>query len=277
LNADDVSKPAVSGKWERVRRLRCGHVVKLILARYGTNGVTDDDAGRPDLMELLYLVSQAPAGAEKKVANAIELYAPWMTADESEPLIAFVMTTPDYQKVRTAEQLGQLIELKNKEREALKLWSIRPCDMTAAEFAEQSKARSRRRREAKRRQRGVKSRAEYLAELKARPKPWEGSGLSRWQWYRRNKILSDSRRGHVETIVGKQRHHPVAPPMGLHEVESSERPRQATEGKQVEGNKTNASHADRHDPVAANKNELDRVRAEMEEAWRNRHEQKKSA
>jgi hypothetical protein len=271
----EIAKPKREGNWESVRRLRCGHVTKLILARYGTDGVSDDDAGRPDLIELLYLVSQAPAGAEKKVANAIELYAPWMKADEAELLVGHVMTTPDYHKARTSEELGQSILLKNEERERLKVWSIRPYDVTPEQFAEQSKARSLARRAAKRRQRGVKSRAEYLAELKARPKPWEGSGLSRWQWYRRNKIMSDSRRGHVETIVGKQRHHLVAPPMGLHEVESSERPRQATEGKQVEGNKPNASHADRHDPVAANKNELDRVRAEMEEAWRNRHEQKK--
>ena len=78
----DVSKPAESGKWERVRRLRYGHVLKLIRFRYGAAGVPDDDAGRPDLMELIWLASSAPAGAEKKVRDCIELYAPWMGEDE---------------------------------------------------------------------------------------------------------------------------------------------------------------------------------------------------
>jgi hypothetical protein len=83
----ETAKPERADKWERVRRLRYGHVIKLILARYGTDGVPDDDAGRPDLMELLYLASQAPARAAIRVANLIELYAPWMQPDESAALI----------------------------------------------------------------------------------------------------------------------------------------------------------------------------------------------
>ena len=56
-----------------------GHVLKLIRFRYGAAGVPDDEAGRPDLMELIWLASSAPAPwADKKVRNCIELYAPWM-------------------------------------------------------------------------------------------------------------------------------------------------------------------------------------------------------
>src|SRR5262249_6443358 len=47
-----VTKPAESAKWETLRRLRFGDVLKLILYRYGPRGCPDDDAGRPDLMEL---------------------------------------------------------------------------------------------------------------------------------------------------------------------------------------------------------------------------------
>ena len=188
-------------KWERVRRLRCGHVIKLILARYGTAGVPDDDAGRPDLMELLYIASQAPSRAAIRMANLIELYAPWMQTEEAEALIQHIATTPDYQKARTSEDLGRALHLKHEERERLKLWSIRPCDVTEAEFVAQSKTRSEKRRAKRRRQNGVKPRAQYLAELRRKAKPWDGSGPSRWQWYRRNKAVSDSRRGVVETIV----------------------------------------------------------------------------
>ena len=90
----DVSKPAQSGKWERVRRLRYGHVLKLIRFRYGAAGVPDDDAGRPDLMELIWLASSAPSGADKKVRDCIELYAPWMEEEEKQGLMEHVAMTP---------------------------------------------------------------------------------------------------------------------------------------------------------------------------------------
>jgi hypothetical protein len=65
-----------AGKWETIRRLRYGDVLKLIRFRYGAKGCPNDDAGRPDLMELLFLVSLAPVDAEEKVRHAIDLYAP---------------------------------------------------------------------------------------------------------------------------------------------------------------------------------------------------------
>jgi len=137
----EVAKPGDAVVWETVRRLRYGDVLKLIRYRYGANGVPDDDAGRPDLMELLYLASMAPAGAEKKVRNNIELYALWMQTDEIEALVQHLNLTPHYQKVRTAEELGRLLHLTNAERERLKLWRIRPIDMTAEQLARQTKER----------------------------------------------------------------------------------------------------------------------------------------
>jgi hypothetical protein len=116
-----VTKPAESGKWETLRKLRFGDVRKLIIHRYGPGGCPDDDAGRPDLMELLYLASMAPAGAENKIANLIDLYAPWMQQEEVESLIKHLCVTPDYQKLRTAEELGRILHLTNADRERLKL------------------------------------------------------------------------------------------------------------------------------------------------------------
>src|SRR6478672_7097211 len=153
-----VAKPAEAGKWETVRRLRYGDVLKLIRYRYGTGGCPDDDTGRPDLMELLFLASMAPAEAEKKVRHAIELYAPWMPADEVESLIQHLSVTPHYQKLRTAEELGRILNLTNADRERLKLWRIRPVDVTGEELAEQSKARTRDRKAKARRANGVRTR-----------------------------------------------------------------------------------------------------------------------
>jgi hypothetical protein len=195
-----VAKPGDAGKWETVRRLRYGDVLKLIRDRYGANGVPDDDAGRPDLMELLYLASMAPAGAEKKVRNNIELYAPWMQTDEVEALIQHLSLTPHYQKVRTAEELGRLLHLTNAERERLKLWRIRPVDITAEQLAQQTKERERNRRAAQRRNKGIRTKEAYLAELADRPKPWLIEGISRRTWERRQK-QSRNPSGDVATRV----------------------------------------------------------------------------
>jgi hypothetical protein len=156
----EVAKLGGADKWETVRRLRYGDVLKLIRYRYGANGVPDDDAGRPDLMELLYLASMAPAGAEKKIRNNIELYAPCV---EVEALIQHLSVTPHYQKVRTAEELGRLLHLTNAERERLKLWRIRPIDMTAEQLAQQTKERERTRRAAQRRKKGIRTKEAYRA------------------------------------------------------------------------------------------------------------------
>jgi hypothetical protein len=138
-------------------------------------------------MELLYLASMAPAGAKQKVANLIEIYAPWMQPDEAKALIQHLSLTPDYQKLRTAEELGRILHLTNTDRERLKLWRIRPSDMTAEQLAKQGKDRDRARRERARRRRGIRTKAAYLAELASRPKPWVAGGISQRTWQRRQK------------------------------------------------------------------------------------------
>jgi len=138
-------------------------------------------------MELLYLASMAPAGAEKKVRNNIELYALWMQTDEIEALIQHLSLTPDYQKVRTAEELGRFLHLINAERERLKLWRIKPIDMTAKQLAQQARERERARRAAQRRKKGIRTKEAYLAELANRPEPWLAKVVSRRTWERRQK------------------------------------------------------------------------------------------
>jgi hypothetical protein len=172
-----------SGKWEKIRRLRFGEIIRLIRHRYGTAGVPDDDAGRPDLMELLYLASQAPAGAEKKIRNCIELYAPWMLAEEVHGIIEHLAIIPDYQKAKTARELGTALHLNNAERERLKLWQFKPIDMTDEQLEEQRRRKSNERRRAKR----GRTRAEYLASCLSATRPWEAEGISRSAWERRRR------------------------------------------------------------------------------------------
>jgi hypothetical protein len=277
-----VAKPAGAGKWERVRRLRYGHVLKLIRFRYGANGVPHDEAGRPDLMELVWLASSAPAGADMKVLHCIELYAPWMDEEEKRDLMELVAITPTYEKAKTSQELGNKLLLSNADRERLRLYSIRPHDLTPEEFERQPKARKKASRAAKRRRDGVKTREKYLTELKAKPKPWEGSGLSRSQWYRRRKrdeVMSHMRRGQGPTIVCKGATHLVSPERGVEREEGQQgnvvtaAQREIAESEQVERTKGVSQAKDPH--LVSPRDELARVREARAAAnlarWQNRN------
>src|SRR5262245_19272926 len=134
-----------------------------------------------------------------------------MQTEEVEALIQHLSLTPHYQKIRTAEELGRLLHLTNAERERLKLWRIRPVDMSAEQLAQQTKERERIRRAAQRRKKGIRTREAYLAELEGRPRPWLTEGISRRTWERRRKQCRKLSQGmsqdESETIVRQERTH----------------------------------------------------------------------
>ena len=85
------------------------------------------------------------------------------------------------------------------EREALKLWRFKPIDMTDEKLAEQAKARERERRARKRREKGIRTKAAYLAERASRPKPWIAQGISRSTYHRRRRLRCVRRSERRET------------------------------------------------------------------------------
>jgi hypothetical protein len=186
----------VPAKWETVRRLRYGALIKLFRHRYG-HVLPDDDAGRADLWLLLQNVSLAPAGSDKKMRHVIELWAPWLSEDEVKERIEFLSLLTTYERTPTARDLGERLRLTNAERERLKLWPFRPIDATDEEIDKQRKARKRERVAKTRAMKGVRTRAAYLAELASRPRPWEAKGVSRSTWYRqkRDKVCVASSHG----------------------------------------------------------------------------------
>jgi hypothetical protein len=284
-----LSKPADAGKWERVRRLRYGHVLKLIRHRYGATGVPDDEAGRPDLMELVWLASSAPAGADMKVRNCIELYAPWMDEEEKRDLMELVAMTPTYEKAKTSQELGNKLLLSNADRERLKLYSIRPHDLTPEEFERQSKERKKASRTAKRRRDGAKTRAEYLVECRNKPKPWLAEGISQRQWQRKQKprreVRSHMSRGEGATIVVKQVPNLATSELGesqqegLQGSEATGRTVEQGNSEQVEITKGD-SHASASHRATSPAEELTRIRESrasvLEAQWRNRHAPKET-
>src|SRR5262245_18715035 len=200
------------GKWETIRRRKFGALRKLFMHRYAKNGhvFTNDCAGRDDLFLLLCFASMAPAGHHKKVKHIIETQAPWMKPDEAEALANHVNLLADNEKNFNSRELGERVRLTNAERERLSLWPIKPFDMTDQQLAEQRKAKSRQRRAIKRREKGVRTKETYLAELASRPKPWLDDGVSQRTWQRREqkrraasaKLSRDS----DATIVSKEEH-----------------------------------------------------------------------
>ena len=88
-------------KWETVRRLRFGNLVKLFRHRRGLT-LPDDDAGRGDLWDSSR-TSLSPIGAEKKMVCVIETWAPWMPAEEAAALVEHVNRLTVHERTPTAK------------------------------------------------------------------------------------------------------------------------------------------------------------------------------
>jgi hypothetical protein len=250
-----VAKPAESGKWERVRRLRYGALIKLYRHRWGPT-LPDDSSGRDDLFELVCVVSVALSATDERIMNTIETNAPWMTPEEAQMLVEHVQSLTIYERMPNNRVLGERMNLTNAERERLHLWAIKPTDMTDEQLAEQRKVKSRERRATRRRQSGVRTRAEYLAELASKPKPWEAEGISQRQWQRRCRgVCPNMSRGSDATNSSKGRTHLATSERGVSQRRGLQRSgevkmlREATEAREVESQKLGSSPALRPHPA----------------------------
>ena len=78
--------------------------------------------------------------------HVIEMWAPWMPADEREAYVEHVWGLDIYERTQTGLEIGKRLGLTNAEREALKLWPFLPIDKTAEEISEIARARRNNRR-----------------------------------------------------------------------------------------------------------------------------------
>jgi hypothetical protein len=177
---------ADKAQFERIRRLRLGEIQRGLRDRYGYE-LPDDDAGREDLFELLLAISLGPE-PKRKMANAFEIQAPWMTADERLPIIDRIGRMPVRERWRSARRQGEILGTSNADRIRLAYRTIRPFDLTDEQLAEQRKAKQRAREQRRRRAAGAKPQAESLA----RRKPWETKGISRATWFRNRAKLRET-------------------------------------------------------------------------------------
>jgi hypothetical protein len=132
------------------------------------------------LFEMLLPISLGPEHA-RRMRNAIEVWASWMNGDESTALIDQINRMPLHERKINARRLGQKQRVSNRERERLKLKTIRPFDMTDKQLKDERKEKQRAREQRRRRAAGSRPRGASLA----RQKPWEADGISRGTWFRR--------------------------------------------------------------------------------------------
>jgi hypothetical protein len=88
----------------------------------------------------------------------------------------------------TGEELGQMLGLTYERREKLKLWSIKPADVTEDEFEDMKREKARIRQARFRRRSGDRTRQQYRADIKSQ-KPWKTLGISKATYYRRQKAV----------------------------------------------------------------------------------------
>jgi hypothetical protein len=176
-----------------IRRLRLGDMQKVLRSRYGIT-LPDDDAGRDDLRELLLPVSLGHHAA-RKMQNTVQIWAPWMNADEAGQLLDSIERTPEFQRKPTSRELGERLRITNQERESLGLRTIAPVDMTARQLRERRKEKARVREWQRRRAKGSKPRDAWLANAKTRLQPWKAKGISRRTWYRNRAKRGGTKRG----------------------------------------------------------------------------------
>jgi hypothetical protein len=175
-----------------IRRLRLGNLSTLFRDRYRGFEFPDDDAGREDLRELLLPVSIGPH-ADIRMPSVIAAWARWMQPQEATELIDRINMMPMRRRMPTAKQLGKRQNVTASLRHRLKLWTIRPCDISLGELRRQRRREAARERMRRLRQlQGRKPRAEWLATNSiSRTKPWEKAGFkTRRTWERHGKPMS---------------------------------------------------------------------------------------
>lgn len=106
-----------------------------------------------------------------------------ITETEAESVIQEADAVP---KCRRADNLGKYLRITDEMRTALQIRTIGSFDVSKRQRAARRRARDRELKRTKRRQRGAKLRAEYLAaNAISRDQPWRTEGISRRTWYRR--------------------------------------------------------------------------------------------
>jgi hypothetical protein len=161
--------------------LRVSELSVVFKDRWGVT-LPDDDAGRDDLRLLFHHLAATGGDVTTKMVGHANRWAPWLPAPQARRLANEVAARP--MKFH-ADTLAHRLRLTYKDRRRLKVRTIGCIEMTAEQRRAFKKEDDVLARKKKRRERGVRSRAEYEAKSDNRLKPWLAEGVSRRTWYRR--------------------------------------------------------------------------------------------
>ncbi|MEX2167422.1 MAG: hypothetical protein WD852_10465 [Methyloceanibacter sp.] len=222
-------------RFSRIANFRIPEIERLFEQRYRGPVLPDDDAGRDDLILMLHHLAHTRGDVLAKMLAWTRAHAPWLPdATKLAKAIAARCELP------TARQLGRRLRLSDAERTALKITTIRPFDVSAAELVARRLRQKIERRRQRRRKQGVRSRAEYEANSLSRLKPWEAEGISRRTWERRRN------NGGVSSVTPTKRENPL-----LLGVRLASRRRQQGEKKKRGGPERGARGSERQRAEAA--------------------------
>jgi hypothetical protein len=169
---------------------RLAELNKLFRYRYGGGDLyelPDDDSGRHDLLLLLHHHARLH-GNSIRMRQLIKARAPWMRANEVDETLCDVARPISWRADPLAKQLG----LTEAERRRLSIRTIGAIDMTKEERRQAAKLRNRQRMRVRRRAKGAKARADYVANSTNQSKPWLALGISRRTWYRQRQTVGST-------------------------------------------------------------------------------------
>lgn len=165
-------------------QLRIADLCRLFRARYRGERLPDSEEGRDALEIIAHHLAVLPGNVADRVRSWAEMWAPWLSVRELSALTAEVTQRP---RRWSADRLGWRLKLIDRDREALRITTIGSADLPAAERKKRRKMLARARDEARRRAKGQRPRAVYLADLRAKPRApelWQAEGVSRATWFR---------------------------------------------------------------------------------------------
>jgi len=168
--------------------LRVRDLLKLMRARHG-HTLPNDATGRANAEIIAHHLAALPGDQQRRISNWLELWAPWMPIAQARALTTEATTKP---KRWRADALAWRLHIIEIDRATLGITTIGATDCSKLERKARRKQRNRLRMQEKRRNAGIKPRAQYLADVKARAKPWEAAGISRATWYRHRETGSVS-------------------------------------------------------------------------------------
>jgi hypothetical protein len=165
--------------------LRPSDLESFFSVRYGDQ-LPPDDAGREDLIIAFNHIAGGRIDVVNRCLKLAALWAPWMPREEATELAEEIAPNPT---MYSAEELGRLLGLTDRERTTGKIKTIRPIDLTWAEMQERNRRLECERKREKRRI----ERAKKPPPL-SQTQPWLSEGISRSTWFSRNRKTSSQER-----------------------------------------------------------------------------------